>query len=40
LGNPFVGVEVLRDVVDPHEVDAIDAHASEAVVDGSPGSVG
>src|SRR5262245_55713920 len=26
--------------MDPHEVDAIDAHALEAIVDGSPGPVG
>src|SRR5262249_5695053 len=40
LGNPFIAVEVLRDVVDPNEVDAINAHALEAIVDGAPGPVG
>src|SRR5262249_27149128 len=35
LGEPGVAMEILRDIVDPHEVDAIDPHAFEAIFDGS-----
>src|SRR5262249_54022963 len=40
LTQPFIAVKVLRQVVNPHEVDSICAHALEAVFDRPPGAVG
>jgi hypothetical protein len=40
LLDPGVAVEVLRDVVDPDDVEAVDAHTAEAALDGALGGVG
>lgn len=40
LGQPLVAVEVLGDVVDPDDVQAVGAQALEAVLDGALGGLG